>query len=182
MQDIIINLIPIIGVIVGGLITIVVTKMNKKDEQNNQILKERFKVYSKISTIIVTQKIETERTIANIAKLKLEQRESKINEKHAKNNFNKEYDSFIAIRDKIWSLYIYSYILHPKENDAINKLNQYISFMANPQNMLNEDNFNKLSALFEDVLKSINNTLNANSKSDIKIPNPNKTTLDALRK
>ena len=180
MQDIIISLIPIIGVIVGGLITLFVTKMNKKDEQKNHILKERFKAYSKISTTIVTEKLKIESTIGNIAKWQLKGNEGKINKEHASNNFYKEYDTFIAIRDKIWSLYIYSYILLPKENDAINKLNQYISFMANTQNMLNVDNLQKLSTLFEDVLQSINDTLNANTKSDIKIPNPHKTTNVAL--
>jgi len=163
------SIVTLIGVVIGGAITIAVNIFNNKHENRRRILEEQLVAYKEISKTIINIKFNLETSIAKIAKLKMEKQEDRKSE----NLFSVEYNKLSDMPATIYNLFSYACFIDKKVLIEINNLYLQVAKSLNPEKMLSKENFIANENACNNVLTSIASVLKI-STGGIKIENPNK--------
>lgn len=168
----------LIGIIFGGAISIITTYFNHRALKHSRVLEEKLSIYKNISKTIIEEKLEFESSVGQIALIKNKLSDNKITNDEGHKLFQAEIDRLSVSHNKIYSLFIYSYILEGHTTNKLNELYILLARAMNPTIMLQKEHLQKIEQAFEGVISSL--SLSLGIKTQIKIDNPNKLINESL--
>lgn len=164
---------PLLGVIIGGSITLIANHLSNRQAIKRRILDEQLLAYREISKVIIQTKILFEENLGSIAKAKMLYDEKEISEGEFKKRFNEYFDKLEDSHKEFYKLFYYAHIIDKNVFDNIKLLYESMSRALNPSYILNKQKFDELVSDFNKSLSSISHTIGTNRKGTlITIPNP----------
>jgi hypothetical protein len=165
-MNIILQSIPVlVGVIIGGLISVFIGIANNVHQKKMRILDEQMLIYKEISKKIVENKLKYEETIGEIVKDRNEPKltkEQRINLIDELTNIHKQY---------YFEFFQYAFLLPKEILEPLEKLFQLMGKALNPEYAFNTVFFENLENSYNEIEISLSKKIGCNN-CNIKIQNP----------
>lgn len=165
-MNIILQSIPVlVGVIIGGLISVFIGIANNVHQKKMMILDEQMLIYKEISKKIVENKLKYEETIGKVA-------DEMNNKSFTIEQGNKLWDELFKIYKQFYyDVFQYSFLLKEEVYKSLLNVFELMAQAQNTKSALTKDFFDKLTNSFNEVEISLSKEIGCNN-CNIKIQNP----------
>jgi len=169
------KLFPLIGVLIGGVLTYGSVFMNFRYGRKQKILERQFLAYEEITKTIIDIKLIIEENIGSIAKLQIALTLNKMSKEEVIEKFNPLFDKISLAYDDFYKLYAFSFVLDKELNQLLIDLHHLMSEALNPAEFILNARLDVMSAKFEEVLSIMSAKAGVNRPGvRLNIPNPHR--------
>ena len=163
----------LLGVLIGGFITLVANLLNNRQAIKMRVLDEQLSAYRKIAREIISTKIVFEENLGNMAKARLSLDKGEISKEEFEERSYGSFDNLENSYNKFYKLFYYAPIIDIKVFDNIKLLYESMSRALSPSYIFSGRKFAELVSVFNNSLSSISRAIGTNRKGTlIAIPNP----------